>query len=266
MTNTFAHTFTTPTCDWTKTIALAQTQARQEFETTVLHADGLSEEQLKQAAEDFENRFNRALDAAKHQRNDPEPMFCSAMRNWARGKAIGLLRDKLAGKPIRKDYHEVFEGALKEEITYRITELELIWQSEDDQQQQQAIATRRDEQEQAFQNDHQPLLHAYGALERAYVSREKAVQAGYDVAGQFAQKLEQRMERHEHFLEHMGGEVFSMVRDARAQQQQANHVSHAENILRVGKNTLGCLFWLMIGGLVIFFGLFLALYLAFPHH
>jgi hypothetical protein len=269
MTNTFAQTFVTNTFDWTKSIALANSQSRHEFETTVLSADGLSDDQLKQHADDFEKRYKRALEAARRSRRDPEPMFLSAMRNWSRGKAIGLLRDKLAGKSIRKDYYEVFECALKDEIAYRISELELAWQFEDDhagQQQQQAAVERRIEQEQAFQGDHKPLIDAYGTLEKAFTGREKAVQAGYDLAGQFAEKLEKRMARHEQFLENVGGEVLGLVQDVRVQQRRDDHVSQADHIVRVGKNTLSCLFWLTIGGLVVFFGIFLALYLAFPHH
>lgn len=259
MTNTFVNTFAANTLDWTKTIALANAQARHEFETTVLNGDGLSDDQLKQHALDFEQRFKRALEATRRNRRDPEPMFLSAMRNWARGKAIGLLRDKQAGKPIRKDYYEVFETALKEEIAHQITELELTWQSEDDQQQQQAAAQRRAEQEQAFQDDHRPLLEAYGALERASTT-------GYDLAGQFADRLEKRMERHEQFLENIGGEVLGMVHNVRAQQQQDDKISLADHLVRTGKNTLTCLFWLLLSGAVVFLGIFAALYFAFPHH
>src|SRR5579875_3275414 len=75
MTNTFVHTFAAHTFDWTKTIALANAQARHEFETTVLNGDGLSDDQLKQHALDFEQRFKRALEAARRNRRDPEPMF-----------------------------------------------------------------------------------------------------------------------------------------------------------------------------------------------
>lgn len=266
MTNTSTNMFVVNPFDWTRTITLAHKQARHEFETTVLHEDGFSDDQLYHHAEEFERRFRRALEAAKHHRHDPEPMFLAAMRNWAGGKAIGLLREKQAGKAIRKDYYEVFESALKEEIAYQIAELEQTWQSQDDQQQQQAAVDRRAEQEQAFQDDHRPLIEAYTALERAYTGREKATQAGYDLAGQFADTLEKRMERHEHYLETMGGEVLGMIRDVHVQQRRENTLSLTDQIVRTGKHTLTCLFWLVLGGLVVFFGIFAALYFAFPHH
>lgn len=269
MTTTFVNnTFVSKTFDWTKAVALANTQGRSEFELTVLNGDGLLDEQLVQLAAEIEQQFKRALELAKQNRRDPEQQFLSAMRNWARCKAFGLLRARVAGKPIRKDYYDVFESTLKEEIALCIMEIEFAWQTQDEQREaakDNEASVRRAEQDQILQNDHKHVLDAYNELNRAYTGREDAVKAGYEMVGQWADKLETRMQRHENFLEGLGGEMLGIYKDVHMQQRRDTNISFVDNAIQVGGKTLTCLFWLIVACLVVFFGIFLALQLAFHH-
>jgi len=263
------HTMTSSTgypFDWTTTIEEAVFQGQHQFATTIANADELEDHQLQQEATTYEWRYKRAVGLAKQDRQNPGPHFLSAVRNWSRVQAIRHLRTKVTGGNIRDDYELVFEDQLKDEINHQVTIFKLGWATEDKQHTQQALAARHAEQTQAFQDDHQHLIEAYDALETAYAGREKAVQAGYDRAEQFADALEKRLEAHEHYLESTGWLWYAKGKDVRGQQQQDDTFSFVDNFIRVGGKTLGCVFWLVLGTLFLSVGIFAALYFAFPHH
>jgi hypothetical protein len=260
-----ANTFVANAFDWTRTIAQATKEARQEFETTLLKGDGLSKDQIVDMARDFKDRFQRALEAVKQGRHDPEPMFLSAMRNWARGKAIDLLLDKLAGKSIRPDYLEVFEQALRDEIISRVAEVERAWKSEDDQ----AAVAYRMEQRGAFGKAHPYVIALHEAVIKGERLRQDIFTDGVQAAEKWANKYEESMRRREEALEARIKLIEQQERENREHQLALRSLalwddknSFVNAVVNTGKNTVGCLLvWALLVG-----GILLAIYLAFPHH
>jgi hypothetical protein len=195
-------------------------------------------------------------------------MFLSSIRNWARGKAIGLLRDKQAGKSIRPDYMEVFENALRDEIIYRVAEVERAWKDADDH----AAVARQTEQEQAFRKAHPYVIELYEAVIKGERQRQDIFHDGVQAAEKWANNYEESVKVRERLLEEREkrlkereDQTYEHQRAMRQLMLKDQRVFLADNVVSTGRNALNTLGCLLIWVLLVV-GILAAIYFAFPHH
>jgi hypothetical protein len=263
--------------DWTQLMAQATFEGGQAFLKTIGNADPtLTEAQIQADEQQVDRRYVRALDYAKRDRGNVGPHILSTVRNWARKQALSILREKIAGKPIRSDFYQPFQFDLQQEVAALISDIQVFWKQEDEQRaaaEQQRQAAIRKEGEQAFRDVYPLVTGLQNALLDGERQRQTIFESGQHVVQQWADKYGESVREREKQLGEREKRIQEEERENREHQRalralmiRDEKVSYADNVIRVGGKTLGCFFWLIVGGAVIFFGLYLALFFAFPHH
>jgi hypothetical protein len=233
---------------------------------------GVTDAQLEADEQQMNRRYVRSLDYAKRDRSNPGPHFLSAVQNWSNKQAIVILREKVAGKPMRKDFYRPFQFDLTQQIAILISDIQLFWKQEDEQRdaaKQQQIAAKREEAERAFGEAYPIVRGLSDAVLNGERQRQVIFNDGQNVAQHWANSYENSVKKREDNL---------AVREQRIQDQEHENRAHqlalrslakwddrnsvANTIVNTGKNAIGCLLlWLLIVA-----GVLIAIYFAFPHH
>jgi hypothetical protein len=259
--------------DWSQLTAQAMFEGGQAFLKTISSAaPDLDEAQLQADEDHADLRFLNAINAAQQNRANPGPHLLSAIRNWSKKQAFAILREKIAGKPIRQDFYQPFQYDLQEEIASLISDLHLFWDQEDEQREaaeQQHSAAKREEAERAFGAAY-PYIQGLGD---AVLSGERqrqvifndGVQAAQGWAAKYGDSVKERerlMEEREKRVREREAQDYEHQRAMRALMIGDQRTSFADTVVRTSKNTLGCLLMCLL----LFAGILLAIYFAFPHH
>jgi hypothetical protein len=259
--------------DWSQLMVSAMFEGGQAFLKTISSADPSTDDTSLQADENqADRRLTRAIDNAKLNRANPGPHILSAIRNWARKQAIAILREKIAGKPIRPDFYTPFQFDLQEEIASQISDIQLYWEQEDEQflaAEEQRAAERRAEGEQAFGKAHKYILGMHEAVLNGESQRQNIFKEGQNAAQKWADKYEDSVKKREKELEERVKLIQQQEKENREHQLALRSLakwddrrSFADTVVSTGKNTLGCLvLWFLLLA-----GILLAIYFAFPLH
>ena len=258
--------------DWTSFIAQAMFEGGQAFLTTISSAaPDLDEAQLQDEENQMARRYAKALDNAKHARSNPGPHVLSAVRSWSRKQAIAILRKKLAGKKIRRDFYQPFQPDLQQEISTLIADLQLFWEQEDEEQEaerQQRIAAKRQEAEQAFGAAYPYIRGLSDAMLNGERQRQDIFKDGQNAVQKWAEKYEESVLARERQLETREERIEQQERENREHQLALRSLakwddknSFVNTVVSTGKNTMGCLLaWLLLIVCIL-----AAIYFAFPH-
>ncbi|GCE15063.1 hypothetical protein KTT_49220 [Tengunoibacter tsumagoiensis] len=234
-------------------------------------ASEIDETKLAQNEQQMEQRCDRALSNAKRARSNPVPHLLSAVRNWSRKQALVLLREKLAGKSVQKDFYEPFQFALQQEISTMMLDLQLFWEQEDEQRAEAArnqAVEKRKEAEQAYGAAYPYVRGLNEAVLDGERYRQVIFNDGQQAAHMWANKYEESVKAREKQLEER--EKLIKVQEKEGHEHQIalrsltkwdDRNSFANTVVNTGKNTIGCLVvWVLV-----ILGILLAIYLAFPH-
>ena len=261
------------TFDWTSFIATAMFEGGQAFLKTIsCTANTLDETQLTQDVNQANQRLVKALANAKRARTNPGPQLLSAVRNWSRKQAIAILRDKAAGKQIQQDFYVPFQFDLQQEISTMIDDLQLFWEQEDERQaaaEMQQAAAKREEAEQAFLAAYPVIKGLNDAVLSGERERRTTFESSQQAAQGWANKYEDSVMTREKLLEEREKHIQQQEQENREHQLALRSLakwddrnSFANTVVSTGKNTMGCLFVCFL----LFVGILLAIYFAFPHH
>jgi hypothetical protein len=259
--------------DWLQITAQAMFQGGQVFLETIGNAaPGVDDSQLQTDENNADQRLARAIDRAKQNRANPGPYILSAVRNWSRKQAIAILREKIAGQPIRRDFYQLFQDDLHEKITSLISDIRQSWEQEDEQHraaEERRVAAQREENEQAFGKAYKYVIGLQNAVLDGERQRQAIFESGQSVADTWASKYETSMRAREQELEARFKLIKQQEQETRDLQLAMRSLakwddkrSFMDTVVSTGKNTLGCLLlWLFIVA-----GILLAIYFAFPAH
>ena len=259
--------------DWSRFMAQAMFEGGQAFLQAVSSVVPTTDDAQLQADENQADRcIVQDLHNARRSRTHFGPSILSAVRNWSRKQAIAMLREKVAGKPIRQDFYQPFQSDLQQEISAMIRDLLLFWEQEDEQRaaaEKQRAQAKREEAEQAY-GEAYPYIHGLNdAVLHGERQRQSIFESGQQAAQSWANKYEESVKARERQLEE---------REKRLQEQEQENREHhialrslskwddrnsfVNTVVSTGKNTMGCLFlWFLLVA-----GILAAIYFAFPHH
>lgn len=259
--------------DWTQLMAQAMLEGGQAFLRTIGTAVlPIDDAQLQADEKQVDQRFARGLDAARRDRANPGPHLLSAVRNWSRKQALAILREKMAGKPIRHDFYQPFQFDLQQEMAFLISDIQLFWEQEDEQRiatEQRQSAAKREEAEQAFGAAYPYIRGLSDALLNGEQQRQSIFNDGQHAAQDWAAKYGESVRERERAIEEREKRIreretqdYEHQRAMRALMLGDQRTSFADTIIRTGKNTLGCLllWFLLVAGILV------VIYFAFPHH
>jgi hypothetical protein len=259
--------------DWTQLIAQASYEGGQAFLKTIGNADpSLTEAQLTADGKQVDQRYTRSLSYARRDRSNPVPHILSAVRNWSRKQALGILREKVGGKQVRQDFYQPFQFDLQQEIATMLSDLQQSWDKEDEQRdiaERQRSAAKREEAEQAFGNAYPYIRGLSESVLDGERQRQAIFESGQKAAQQWAESYAESVKEREQLLEGRIQRIQQQEQENREHQLALRSLakwddkrSFMDTAVHTGKNTLGCLFLCLL----VFVGILLAIYLAFPHH
>jgi len=259
--------------DWSQLVAQSMFEGGQAFLKTISSADpNLDDAQLQVDENQADLRSAQALDSAKRSRGNPGPHILSATRNWARKQAIAILREKVAGNPIRQDFYQPFQFDLQQEVASLISDIQLFWEQEDEQRaaaEQQRAAVKREEAEQAFGAAYPYIRGLSDAVLNGERQRQTIFNDGQKATIDWAAKYGESVKKREDDVVEREKRVQEQEQQMREHQLALRSLatwddktSFLNTIVNTGKNTIGCLFiWFLLVA-----GILLAIYFAFPHH
>jgi len=263
----------TASIDWTSLMTQCMFEGGQAFLKTVSNANTcLDKAQLLHDEKQVDQRLAQALANAQRARNNPDPHVLAAVRNWSRKQAIAILREQVAGKPIRQDFYLPFQYDLHQEIATMVLDLQRFWDQEDEQRvaaEQRRLAAKREEAEQAYGAAHPYIRGLNDAVLQGERERQAIFESGQQAAQGWATKYEESVNRREQEIEARMQHIARQEQENRAHHLALRSLtkwddrrSFADTVVSTGKSTVGCLFlWL-----VLIVGILLAVYFTFPAH
>lgn len=257
---------TTNGFDWTQLMNQAVQEGGQVFLQTMLQADpATTDAQLQAEADQLHQHSVHAESDAKRDRAHADLHILSAATHWSKQQALAMLRKKLAGTPIPKDFYPAFQISLQRQISSLISEIQAIWKQEDEQQ----LMIQREEAEQAFGAAYPYIQGLSDAVLNGERQRQNIFTQGQQVAQKWAEKYEENLQQREQDLNERIKLIQQQEKENREHQLALRSLatwddrrSFADTMVSTGKNTLGCLllFFLLAAGILV------AVFLAFPHH
>lgn len=259
--------------DWTSLTAQAMFEGGQAFLQTISSAaPDVDEAQLTRDENEADQRYTHALDSARKVRSYPDSFILSAVRNWSRKQAIAILREKVAGKPVRRDFYLPFQLALQQEISTILLALQQSWDQEEKQraeEEKMQAALKREEAEQAYGAAYPYIRGLSEAVLKGEEARQKIFESGQEAALKWSGKYEESLKQREEELVARMKLIEQQERESREHQLALRSLatwddknSFVNTVVNTGKNTLGCLLlWFLVVA-----GILTAIYFAFPHH
>jgi hypothetical protein len=251
---------------WTQLMDQAIQEGGQVFLQTMFQADpAATDAQLEAEAKQLHQHYVQAESDAKSDRAHPDLHILAAATHWSKQQAIALLRKKIAGTPIPKDFYQFFQNGLQRQIASLISEIQMLWEQEDRQQ----AVVEREEAEQAFGVAYPYIKGLSNALLKGESQRQTIFTEGQQAAHKWADKYEASMQKREQELNERIKLIQQQEKENREHQLALRSLatwddrrSFVDTAVSTGKNTLGCLFlwFLLVAGILI------AVFLAFPHH